>query len=215
MRLFHQKFERSKTPAVVLLVAVWLVTILLGGFAQIRYSLASKATGSATDRWPATTQIGKKDDSKQLMIFLHPKCACSIASIAELSKIQNRCTELIPVKAVFYCPKGEHQSWVSGELWEAAEAIDGCDCLVDLGAMEFKRFGVETSGHALLFDEQDRRIYSGGVTSSRGHVGDNLGASTLVKLIQGSEVLVDELPVFGCQILMNAPPVFGGGKLSE
>lgn len=200
MRQFCQQFENSKTQGVALLVGAWIVAVLIGGFFQIRYSLAATSSPTVANYWPATTSFEMHGETKQLVIFLHPKCACSVSSAQELAKFQRRTQRLVPIKAVFYCPEGYDQSWLQGSLWSTFEAIDGCVQRVDVGAVETRKFGVETSGHVLLFDEEGRRIFSGGVTSSRGHVGANLGINSLVALIEGEAVSTRKLPVFGCKI---------------
>lgn len=209
MRLISQHFENRKTQALALLVCAWVVAVLTGGFLQIQYSMSSGRSGEVTRQWPTSTNILKHRDSKQLLIFLHPKCACSVASLMELAKFQDRTQQIVPIQAIFFCPDEEDESWVNEKLWTIAESIEGCERFVDFGAIEAQRFGIETSGHVLLFNGLGLRMFSGGVTSSRGHVGDNLGVRTLTSLIDGEAVVTTELPVFGCKILSD------GGRVNE
>jgi len=55
--------------------------------------------------------------------------------------------------------------------------------VTDADGAEANRFGAETSGHTLLFDFGRRLLFSGGITDSRGHTGDNAGESAIVALI--------------------------------
>ncbi len=55
--------------------------------------------------------------------------------------------------------------------------------LRDDDGAEAKRFGAETSGQTLLYDERGTLAFSGGITGSRGHAGDNAGRASLLALI--------------------------------
>jgi len=45
---------------------------------------------------------------------------------------------------------------------------------------------VTTSGHVLYFGPQMSLLYTGGVTASRGHIGDSLGKFELLKRIKAT-----------------------------
>jgi len=70
---------------------------------------------------------------------------------------------------------------------------------------EAKRFGAETSGQTLLYDERGTLAFSGGITGSRGHAGDNAGRASLLALINRSDADRRGSSVFGC-------PLFSAGN---
>jgi hypothetical protein len=75
----------------------------------------------------------------------------------------------------------------------------------DMDGIEARRFGVETSGHVLLFNHQGERIFEGGITFSRGHRGANRGRDELLTRILTMEISADSSsesasPVFGCPL---------------
>jgi hypothetical protein len=70
----------------------------------------------------------------------------------------------------------------------------------DVGGREAARYGIVTSGHVLLFDPSGARLFSGGITGSRAHEGDNDGAEAVVRLVMGSGPAVPAHPVFGCAV---------------
>jgi len=66
--------------------------------------------------------------------------------------------------------------------------------------VEARRFGVETSGQTLLYDAGGRLIFSGGITGSRGHAGDNAGEAALVALLTSGQADRRATSVFGCPL---------------
>ena len=60
-----------------------------------------------------------------------------------------------------------------------------------------------TSGQTLLYDEDGRLAFSGGITGARAHAGDNLGRQSLVALLNREPAKRSATNVFGCP-LFNA-----------
>ena len=63
---------------------------------------------------------------------------------------------------------------------------------------EATRFGALTSGHVLLYGADAALLFSGGITASRGHVGENPGRSAIVTLLSGQRPERGRTPTFGC-----------------
>src|SRR5712691_5642885 len=57
-----------------------------------------------------------------------------------------------------------------------------------------------TSGQTVLYDSQGRLLFSGGITGSRGHSGDNAGRSSIVSLVNAGVADQKETIVFGCPL---------------
>ena len=71
----------------------------------------------------------------------------------------------------------------------------------DEGGVETRRFGVTSSGHVLLYAPSGRLQFSGGITLSRGHEGDNPGSEAIIHVVRGGTLAQHETPVFGCTLL--------------
>jgi hypothetical protein len=78
---------------------------------------------------------------------------------------------------------------------------------IDEAGREAARFGATTSGHVLLYDRGGRLRFSGGITASRGHVGDNAGRAALLGLLIHGETERERTPVFGCPLFPGAGPI--------
>ena len=74
---------------------------------------------------------------------------------------------------------------------------------VDEGA-EARRFGVETSGQTFLYDTHGALTFSGGITGSRGHAGENSSELSLVALLSNRQPQKRDTSVFGCPLFATA-----------
>jgi hypothetical protein len=50
----------------------------------------------------------------------------------------------------------------------------------------------------VLFDSHGKLLFEGGITGSRGHVGDNEGEDSVISLLTTGRAERHEHPVFGC-----------------
>ena len=72
--------------------------------------------------------------------------------------------------------------------------------ILDDDGREARLFHAATSGQAVLYDPQGRLLFSGGITASRGHSGDNAGRSSIVSLVHAGVPDRTETSVFGCPL---------------
>jgi len=137
-----------------------------------------------------------------LLMFIHPKCPCTRASLDELARLMTVCQGRVEGHAVFVKPHGTGsvENWTSTDLWRAAEQIPGITTRVDVGGREARRFAALTSGQVYLFDDDGNRCFQGGITASRGHSGDNAGRSSIVACIHAGKSEIDRTEVFGCEL---------------
>ena len=75
--------------------------------------------------------------------------------------------------------------------------------VVDDNGVEARRFHAVTSGQTALYDIEGRLLFSGGITGSRGHSGDNAGRSAIVSLLNTGDAERTETSVFGCPLYGN------------
>jgi hypothetical protein len=188
---------------------LWLLAVGFGLLVLLQYSYRPGAVGAALKRWPGETKLQFVDRKTNLIMFLHPKCPCSRASVREFEEIVARCHDLLHAQIVFVQPHDVSDAWVKTDLWNAARAIPGAAVSIDSWGRSAEQFGARTSGHTLLFDSERALVFSGGITSSRGHEGDSAGRDAIVEFMQTgasarheqSQFSVLESPVFGCPLL--------------
>lgn len=86
------------------------------------------------------------------------------------------------------------------ELWQSAANIPGVTVLSDEDGIETHLFNAATSGQTVLYSAAGRLLFSGGITESRGHFGDNAGAHAIVELVNNEVPNRAETSVFGCPL---------------
>jgi hypothetical protein len=189
----------------LLLASVWLASVSAGLGILWEYEEAPGRVGSVPAQWPAHSKIPRVPGEPTLIMFAHPKCPCTRASLRELMVLMTHCQHQVNARVLFLQPKGSAEDWLRTDLWSGAEAIPGVMVRADEEGKEAGCFQVATSGHVVLYDADGRLLFSGGITSSRGHSGDNAGRTVLTELIHHQKAGGWETPVFGCSLLNPKP----------
>jgi hypothetical protein len=138
-----------------------------------------------------------------LVMFVHPRCECSSATVGELAIIMAHAQEKLDAHVFFFLPAGEAAAWARTDLWNTASAIPGVRVQEDREGAIAQSFGSFTSGQTLLYDTQGRLLFKGGITAFRGHSGDNAGRTAITALLRGEaprNALPVMTPVLGCSL---------------
>jgi hypothetical protein len=185
--------------ATSLFAIAWIVAVALGLRSLFQYENTPGPVGAVSQEWP-NTQIERATDRPTLVMLAHPRCPCTVASIAELAQIMARLQGKVAACVLLVKPNQSGPDWEETSLKRSAEAIPGVKVIFDPDGVEARRFGAETSGHTLLFGADGRLLFSGGITASRGHAGDNAGESALVALVNHQTPARTQTLVFGCSL---------------
>jgi hypothetical protein len=178
--------------------AVWLLGVVAGLLLLLHYESAPGPVLAPVAHWPTDSSTTQGSNEFSLIMLAHPRCPCTRASIDELAHLMVHCQGKARAHVLFFKPGDAPTDWEQTDLWRSAAAIPGVQVAVDIDGKEAKRLGAATSGHVLLFGPNGQCHYSGGITGSRGHPGDNLGRSAVLSRLRGESSDVTELPVFGC-----------------
>jgi len=158
----------------------------------------------------APEQIAPASDGSparsRLLMFVHPRCPCSTASVAELARIMARSTDRVDATVYLFRPASEADAWTQGANREVATSIPGVRVMVDPDGKIAESFGSNTSGDVLVYDAGGRLRFHGGITAARGHEGDSLGKSAALAAILGDPVPTVDTPVFGCVLRPRPAP---------
>jgi hypothetical protein len=176
-----------------------MLTVGLGWRILLNYETTPGQVGFVPNSWPAASQLSRSTDRPTLVMIAHPRCPCSQASVEELARIMARLQDKLTAYVVLLKPE-RGSGWENTELERSAAAIPGVSVLSDVGGVEARRFGAETSGHTFLFDRDGHLIFSGGITQSRGHRGDNVGESSIVSRVNNQPIQRAATFVFGCAL---------------
>jgi hypothetical protein len=191
--------SRVKDRSLGLAVA-WAVVVASGILFLEAYAARPGAQGALAEDWPVASPVARDHRRPTLLIFLHPHCPCSQASLAELAAILDRCRDRVAIHAILLSTPVLDR-WSASENERGLAALPGVHVDRDPGGQAVRRFGVATSGHVLLYDRRGRLIFSGGITAARGHVGDNLGKAAVLDAILHEVIGHKTSPVFGCPLM--------------
>ena len=182
----NARWRRSHAPYTKLAINITTVTLAGGrmrvvGQRRCRSVVACpiRYDGGCCRRraghWPQASCIHLSDQCHTLVMFAHPKCPCTRASLGELAKILTRCPNTVTPHVVFFKPSDTSEKWDHTDQWLTAAGTPGVNVIRDIDGVEASLFQATTSGQTLLYNAAGELLFSGGITLARGHAGDNPG----------------------------------------
>jgi hypothetical protein len=184
-------------PAVI---PLWTVLVAAGFAVIMNYASVPGAAGQAPGHWPGDSGLKRERERLQLLLFAHPHCPCTRASLDELARVLMRHPNQARVQILVVTAATSAQDPEAASSWRRAAAIPGVAVCLDAGGIEARRFGIETSGHVVLFARDGELLFSGGITAGRGEAGASAGGEGLAALLNGRKALDRTAPVFGCPL---------------
>ncbi len=157
------------------------------------------------ETWPSISPISPAEDGQTLLLFAHPQCPCTLATLAELERLL-----VYPIPTQFHAilvlpvPEDHAHNQATATNHSAvlnyASQIPGLTVTIDNEAEITRAFGIRTSGHCLLYGKDKTLLYSGGLTPLRGHEGPCEGNIALSQCLIGKIPASRYAPVFGCAL---------------
>jgi hypothetical protein len=166
------------------------------------------AVSAVPAQWPSGSAIKRPSRNGALLVFVHPYCSCTVATIHEIATLSAGADSQNgrpSTTVLFYRPR--NSGWRPGSLWtKVAKEIPGAHPAWDDDGLEAMRFGARTSGYTLLYDAKGQLLFKGGVTGSRGHEGGNFGIDQLRASIDTGRPAPRGALVFGCALADAGDP---------
>jgi len=181
-------------------VVVWLAVVGLGLHRIWAYSTEPGAEASAPGHWPADSTIDRSTVRPTLVMFLHPMCTCSRASLAELDAIMRAAGDRLETVVVVHRPDDVDDEWDRSGIWNAVRRLRGVAIRTDRDGAEALRFGAATSGQVLVYGPEGELRFAGGITGSRGHEGDNPGRQRVLAVVEKAASVSPAHSVYGCSL---------------
>jgi hypothetical protein len=191
---------RKKKLLLIVSGALWFAAVGVGLGMLWRYENTPGVAAASPKLWPAESDLQRAPGRATLVMLAHPHCPCTRASIGELALLMAHCQGRVNAHVLFVQPEGFADDWTQTDLWQSAAAVPGVTVRRDEGGIEAHHFHAETSGQVLLYDATGRLLFSGGITGSRGHSGDNAGRSAIESLLTEGTTQRDQTLVFGCSL---------------
>jgi len=191
---------------------LWLAAVFYGFQSLLQYGAQPGPVTSPQSHWPQKSALHPNTQAYTLVMFLHPQCPCSNATVSELALLLARCRN-VKAKVLFIRPKEFPPNWEKSALWTRVSNIPGAEALVDVEGRERDLFAAETSGQCALYDKDGILRFNGGITGSRGHEGDNRGLAQIEAIAEDKIGAANAItgPTFGCP-LQNRDSLATGAK---
>lgn len=194
--IFHAGWKRL---SLLLATLMWCAGIGAGICYSLQYESTPGIIAPAARNWPRDTSCTLSIDRPTLVMFIHPQCPCSRASLHELEVLQTRYRDRVHVQIIFWRPRHASESWTQTELWNIANRIPGVRLSIDQTGKEQHQFGARISGEVWLYLPSGGLAFHGGITGGRGHEGDNPGRTSIECLLRENVLPVAMTPAFGCE----------------
>lgn len=179
------------------LFAGWCVC-LVAGFIWLSADAAIASPNAQAPHKISAADLFTSRDKTQLMVFLHPRCSCSNATLNELERVIAS-TPQKPDVHFYFADVMPQEELKNSHLWKQAARFTPASLQIDIQQIA-QHFGVESSGNILLYSANGDLLFSGGITAARGHEGDNAGKSKLISLLNNETTMFTQPAVFGCAL---------------
>jgi hypothetical protein len=201
----------SRQKTILASVTVLWAAGVAAGFAQLLQYAATPGTSQPSPlSWPDESSLERDTTRPNLVMFVHPRCSCTRASMSEWERLLARCQGALTAHVLFYRPCSLPEDWGETDLWQRAAVIPGVHVRQDEDGIEARRFQANTSGEVLLYGADGSLLFQGGITNARGHAGDSAGLDAILsRLNDGTEPLA-QTPVFGCPLFAPCSPPTAG-----
>lgn len=195
----------AKERYVMAAMGSWALVAAVGLALIVGYAFRPSPAAARGD-WPEASTLECQSGRPTLVVFLHPKCPCSEATLFELSAALCDFRGNSPAYVLFSVPIHADAAWRDTALIDQARHIPGVTVVFDEGGIESARFGVRTSGQVMLFDAARRCVFGGGITPSRGHEGDTVGRAVIDRVMVRNQTPASPVrsPVFGCALYSSS-----------
>jgi hypothetical protein len=193
--------RRNVSLKFFLAIALWLGAVVAGFAVLVRYQSGSSALATSPAVFPSDRSGLLDPKLPTLILCAHPHCPCTRATLDELDRVAARCAGEVRIRVLFTSAPELGEAWVHTDLWEKAARIPGVDVRADAGGALAHSLGARVSGEALLYSTTGRLLFHGGITSARGHAGDNAGEEAVVALATGRAASCTNTPIFGCRLV--------------
>ncbi|OYP33164.1 hypothetical protein [Rhodopirellula sp. MGV] len=145
-------------------------------------------------------EVGGDTNVTTILFFYQPGCPCTVASARSLQRACPLLNTPYQIIAFAYLPEDAPADWIDTRTSETLLRISPIKLIDDAQGMIAQSLGITTSGHCLVLAPRRGGIFSGGLTSLRGHEGTGPSLTQFIHSINDASEPLSEWPVFGCSI---------------
>lgn len=186
---------------------VWLVGVTAALLCVWSYKTTDNGSPAAPSRWPHASALRIAEDRPTVIMFAHPHCPCTKASMAELTRLAAELEGRAAVQVVLVRPTGTDEGFEDGDVRDRARRVPGARLVIDDHGREAERFHARTSGSVVVYGAAGQLLFSGGITTARGHEGRAHASDQILALVAGSTLQTASAPTFGCALRSDVTAV--------
>lgn len=164
------------------------------------YELTPSPLVNSKRVFPVNSGLPLAHERQNIFMFLHPACPCSAATVDEFRELMKQGEKDSVGTVVFYMPPEKESEWEVRPLIQSVKRIRNVTIEYDSNGSQADLFGVTHSGHVLIYDGRGLLQFSGGITGSRGHPGDNHYLQLAKQCVVARRPKYTVTPVFGCSL---------------
>jgi hypothetical protein len=182
------------------LAIAWLAMLTVGLELLGRYESTPGIAAEPSETWPAASELPKPAGRATIVLFTHPHCPCTGASLDNLVWVLDRSPAETRAMVVLVRPPGTEVGWEQTALADEVRRLARVELRSDPDGREARRFGAETSGQTFLYDAAGQLVFHGGLTAGRGMTGPSAGRAALLARLTGDTSSTLTAAVFGCPL---------------
>jgi hypothetical protein len=192
--------QKAFISLLTVVYAIWIGLLLIGHTVLFEYELTAGPLSKSKQIFPDRSSIQLTHSRQNLILFLHPACPCSAATVDEFRDLMRQGKKDSVGTVVFFMPREKESEWSVAPIISSVKRIPNVSLLYDADGSQAELFGATTSGHLFLYDGRGILQFSGGITGSRGHTGDNQYFEMAKRTIVCKSPKFVTAPVFGCSL---------------
>ena len=99
-------------------LALWSAIIGIGEYILLNYEKTPGVLANAPSQWPSGTSIERHPNFMTLLMFVHPHCPCTRASIGELAILMAHCRSRLRADVIFLKPEKFTEDWAKTDIFQ-------------------------------------------------------------------------------------------------
>jgi len=193
--------------AVVFVLFAWVGGLVAGAAIIMDYQFTPGARPLEVRVWPVKASHTLSILLPTLILFAHPECPCSDASLDELASLVASHPGRIQSIVYFYKPSTFPNNWEKTKLWFKAARIPGATVVLDVDGVQAQIFHAVTSGATYLFSPNGMTVFQGGITKGRGQRGLNPGLVAIESYLSDGKEERREARTYGCSLFKKTSEI--------
>jgi len=192
------------------LLFLWSTAVAFAFALLIAHESTPGETNPLPMNWPSGVAMQRCTDRPMLLVFIHPQCPCTMATLSELERLTAEVEMPVQTTLIINCPADQETAWKRTAIWRRCESVSKGSILVDFDGELATQFRIGTSGHCALYSAAGKLLFQGGITASRGHEGESTGRVAIRAHLSsngrglGKGQISPATPVFGCELIQSS-----------